>query len=443
MIHFAADKMLKSKHAHPVLPLALIGAPFTLPESTDSVASAGNPTGARQDDAAPGNDLPTLDPALLALFPPPQPEMPAAPPTHGDTPTGPTITQLPDTAIILIANGEPEPQVGGAVSAALDGRIPTAVTLAPITTAAAPLATFAPPALQAAPQTVPGEQAPLTAPVPTSLAVPVAAQAWTASAPSVTATLSSAPHIAPGPLPVAVPLPLHFAASAELAATVGGMALAGSPLVSAPTAAPDAVHIPHAPPAPVPLPAHWQVAAAPGPVAATAAAPIVAKAAAPAFRRDEPGDRWSGATGVAGIAAAAPTAFAPVAGSAMIDLRQEQWPADMVAQIERLRDAADAADTSIRLLPDALGEVQVDVRQDGDTLHVRFTAEQPQTRALLQDAQPRLAEAAEARGLKLGQSGVDAGTHGQHRQPAPQRSSSTTNPVADRQEPADDDTRIA
>ena len=115
------------------------------------------------------------------------------------------------------------------------------------------------------------------------------------------------------------------------------------------------------------------------------------------------------------LAASAP---APVASTAdaqqsALDLRQERWPHAMIDRIERLRDAADATDTRIRLVPDALGQVDVAVRRDGDTVHVHFTAEQAATRTLLADAQPRLAEIAEARGLRLGQTGVDGGTGGQ------------------------------
>ncbi|WP_375429231.1 flagellar hook-length control protein FliK [uncultured Sphingomonas sp.] len=95
--------------------------------------------------------------------------------------------------------------------------------------------------------------------------------------------------------------------------------------------------------------------------------------------------------------------------TAALDLRQDRWPSAMVERIERLRDAVDAVDTRIRLIPDTLGSIDVAVKRDGDTVHVHFTAEQAATRALLQDAAPRLAEAAEARGLKLGQTAVGDG----------------------------------
>ncbi len=107
-----------------------------------------------------------------------------------------------------------------------------------------------------------------------------------------------------------------------------------------------------------------------------------------------------------------PTAVAAqplAAGGATLDTADRRWPHAMAEQIERLRDAADAQSTRIRLLPDALGPVDVSVRRDGEQVHVHFTAAQAETRQLLADAQPRLADAAEARGLKLGRTDVGGG----------------------------------
>lgn len=120
----------------------------------------------------------------------------------------------------------------------------------------------------------------------------------------------------------------------------------------------------------------------------------------------------------------APLGAAAAPAPAPIDMRQDRWPFQMAERIERLRDAADAADTRIRLIPDALGSIDVSVKRDGDTVHVHFTAEQAATRALLADAAPRLAEAAEARGLKLGQTAVGGdGSQPNGRQPQPQQPS--------------------
>ncbi|HEU4961828.1 MAG TPA: flagellar hook-length control protein FliK [Sphingomonas sp.] len=107
---------------------------------------------------------------------------------------------------------------------------------------------------------------------------------------------------------------------------------------------------------------------------------------------------------------------------AALDMRRDDWPQAMIDRIDALRDAADATSTRIRLIPDALGKVDVSLRHDGDALHVHFAADVATTRALIADAQPRLAEAAQARGLRLGQATVDAGGghagHQPHRQPA-------------------------
>ena len=131
-----------------------------------------------------------------------------------------------------------------------------------------------------------------------------------------------------------------------------------------------------------------------------------------------------------------------------IDTRRDQWLDRLVDRIEILRDAADARDTRVRLIPDALGKIDVAIRKEGDVVHVQFTAEVPATRQLLADAQPRLAAIAETRGVRLGQSSVDAGgAQGQqprpehHHRPAPARAparAATTTETA-----TDDEARLA
>lgn len=119
----------------------------------------------------------------------------------------------------------------------------------------------------------------------------------------------------------------------------------------------------------------------------------------------------------------APTAtptLAPVAGSSAVadpqptlDLRQNGWPAAMIDHIETLRDAANATDTRIRLVPDALGVIDIAVKTVGDAIHVRFAAADASTCTLIEDAQPRLAAIAEERGLRIGQTVVEAAPAGQ------------------------------
>ncbi len=131
---------------------------------------------------------------------------------------------------------------------------------------------------------------------------------------------------------------------------------------------------------------------------------------------------------------------------APLDMRQERWPHTMIERIEMLRDAADAVDTRIRLVPDALGAIDVSLKKTGDTVHVHFNAEQGATRTLLSEAQPRLAELAEARGLKLAQGSLGNGdpSANQQRAPAaphvPNRPAPAAAVIADT---ATDDIRIA
>lgn len=101
------------------------------------------------------------------------------------------------------------------------------------------------------------------------------------------------------------------------------------------------------------------------------------------------------------------------ADQAPLDLSRDDWAGKMVDRIAALRDAAEAADTRIRLAPENLGNVDVSIRRDGDRLHVHFNAENPLARQLIAEAAPRLTELAEARGVKLGQTSVDGGTGGQ------------------------------
>lgn len=165
--------------------------------------------------------------------------------------------------------------------------------------------------------------------------------------------------------------------------------------------------------------------------------PIAAATPLPAVRVDTAGRTFaaaihravsSEAPAAPAIAAAPVAAVVPTADVAVIapplDLRDTQWPArmidriaafqDMVAETRALKD-----DLSIRLVPDALGTVDVSLKRDGDQVQVQITAEHAQTRQLLAEAAPKLAELAEKSGVRLHQPGADAantGTSGQRPQ---------------------------
>lgn len=139
---------------------------------------------------------------------------------------------------------------------------------------------------------------------------------------------------------------------------------------------------------------------------------------------------------------------APPAQQAPLDMREDRWPDAMIERIDTLRDAANATDTRIRLIPDALGAIDVTVKTTGDTVHVHFNAEQAATRTLLADAQPQLTELAEARGLKLrqgapGDAGAGSNASQQRAPTTPQTPNRTTAPSRAMIADITEDTRIA
>lgn len=148
----------------------------------------------------------------------------------------------------------------------------------------------------------------------------------------------------------------------------------------------------------------------------------------------------------------APGTITPVAvpvtarGDSALDMGDRHWPEAMIARIIALRDASDALAASasidrdratVRLSPDALGTVEVALHRDEGQVRVQLTAEQPRTQALLAEAQPRLTELAEARGIRVVHAGTaaaggDAGTAPQQRQPtAPPPAATLQNRTAD------------
>lgn len=246
-----------------------------------------------------------------------------------------------------------------------------------------------------------------------------------------------APTISEAPAPAAEPA---LSLPRDSAANPPARAVAAQPRDAAAPAIPPAP-TPPAPPAPATLTS-----------AAALAAPLFQLSPEPAAPRRtalrEP------LTGIASLtpgtpadAAALPVAAPSAAPDAALDLRHQQWTGQMIERIEMLRDAGPVRETRIRLAPDALGSVDIAIRHDGERLDVRFTAETATARQLLGDAQPRLSELAEARGLRLGQTSVEGGGAGQgqarqHR-PDPAPASTPAPPRAPAAETAHTDTRIA
>lgn len=261
-----------------------------------------------------------------------------------------------------------------------------------------------PSAPAAAIATVAGDASPGTAPAMITPGTAAAAPQIAITAPPLTAVKSSA-------------MP-SGERSAAPAAAVASPAPSAQPATPAPTV--------RAPQPATPTPAQPA-----GVVFGIALSAVVAADQRPALD-DKPSPRDAALQALTAAAGSAqPLAMVAAAGGAQhgaLDMRHDDWPQAMIDRIEALRDAADANNTSIRLVPDALGKVDVSIRHDGDAVHVHFAAETPQTRQLLADAQPRLADAAQARGLRLAQTSVDAGSTGAGAQQQQQQGSAMPQP---------------
>jgi flagellar hook-length control protein FliK len=73
---------------------------------------------------------------------------------------------------------------------------------------------------------------------------------------------------------------------------------------------------------------------------------------------------------------------------------------------------------SLRLTPEQLGPVEVKISVHQNAASVWFSASQPETRAALEQALPRLKELFSAQGLNLAQAGVsDHSARGAQREP--------------------------
>lgn len=203
-------------------------------------------------------------------------------------------------------------------------------------------------------------------------------------------------------------------------------------------------------PRPVPAPVSTPQPVAPNAPATQTAGQVFAAAISASF--DSPAAaRMADPVAVqaqAGAAEQLRTTVQAMAGAdqAPLDLSRDDWAGKMADRIAALRDAAEATDTRIRLAPENLGNVDVSIRRDGDRLHIHFAAENPAARQLIAEAAPRLAELAEARGVKLGQTSVDGGTGGQSQgqssQPQPSQPARPASAAA-RATQTDRDDRVA
>ncbi len=317
-----------------------------------------------------------------------------------------------------------------------------------------------------APETVVTEPVPVpvSAPVPSPKAA-VQPQARDTDAPALRTAAAPAAPAAPAPAPAALqPTPSSANVPAAAAPTVVPPIVADRP--PAPSDAAPSAELP-APPrefrrpdapvvrieAPQPAPAPTAREAAAGPPAE----PLVLLREPPAARRPAPHEPQPGEVGPVAAAATGAQSAPAVAATGhdqqpALDTRRQEWTGRMIERIEALRDAAPVRETRISLMPEALGKLDVSIRQDGDGVHVHFNAETQAARQLIADAQPRLAEIAEQRGLRLGSTSIESGNagsagagSGQRQDAAPRQSQQPSAPASARtgSPAAETDERIA
>lgn len=287
-----------------------------------------------------------------------------------------------------------------------------------------------------------------------NIVTPPAGEAVAATLLPETAQPAAPVAVEAGVVPIAVieAVPAE-AAPVDLAVAADGEAAPMQPLPSTPEIAPDldAQPMRERPPRTLAAPRVTPQPIVPGAAVTQTAAQTFAAAISAAYDSPAaPAPRAADPVTVSNQTAAAEqlrTAVQALSGTeqAPLDLSRDDWAGKMVDRIAALRDAAEAADTRIRLAPENLGSVDVSIRRDGDRLHVHFAAENPATRQLLAEAAPRLAELADARGVKLGQTSVDAGSGGQQGTPDQPQANRSARPasVAAQTSETDRDARVA
>ena len=261
---------------------------------------------------------------------------------------------------------------------------------------------------RSAPAAAPMRQSPATVEVPRVSVPPDAEPPPSQYVPSVAARPApTSPAVVSTPIAPTAPTPVQAVAQVGTAATVS----------AAPAPAPRPRPL-QSPPRPIPAPA------APSPTLLRqsagqmfAAAMFAAEQPGGAAERDALATDLAATISLAGAGAVSnpPTLAVPAAHARepLLDLARGDWMGSMIDRIETLRDAGGARETRLRLSPDALGSVDIAISHD-DTgaIQIRIAADTVQARAILADAAPRLADMAEARGLKLGGGGFDADAAG-------------------------------
>jgi flagellar hook-length control protein FliK len=140
--------------------------------------------------------------------------------------------------------------------------------------------------------------------------------------------------------------------------------------------------------------------------------------------------------------------FQPAQPAAQVDTARAEWMQAMIDRIGDVVQEGSKREALIRLLPDALGAVEVKIIERDDRLQVTLNADTAQARQLLSEHAPRLAELAEARGLRFAQTDIGGGNaqQQQDRRQALEHPATPLRPRSAQAEPdasTDDGERIA
>lgn len=94
------------------------------------------------------------------------------------------------------------------------------------------------------------------------------------------------------------------------------------------------------------------------------------------------------------------------------DMGGEHFDADVAQGVEYMLDNK-LQSARIRISPQQLGMIEVELRLDGDRVHAHFSSAQADVRQALQDSLPRLREMLDAHGMQMGQAAVNDAPAGQ------------------------------
>lgn len=273
--------------------------------------------------------------------------------------------------------------------------------------------------------------APADQPAPSPVQLPFAPAEWVkdtrAQQPATTPDDVEAPDAPPAVVTVGsakpeVPAPATPAQPGNTAATPARPILDGTnqPAPVQPTVVAPAPTAPSAPPHSFTLPPEMAREVAEMVRALSSESDDPAPASAPSTSS-------GGTTPIAQPTSQASTSLHPAFASAQrpaIDTGRAEWMQAMIERIAEMPQVDGKREAQIRLLPDALGAIEIKIVERQDRLHVTMNAENPHARQLLAEATPRLHELAEARGLRLGQTGVGGGEQ-QDKRGAPEQQPTT------------------